>query len=97
MEASAGGAHLDDTAKREWAVHTLLALADELAVVPKELHAVPFECIAALHTGNPTEYRRIPMPRRQSLEHGFMATSPQIRRPVSDFAVPETERTRRQR
>jgi len=82
---SAAGSVLPTEQKRAWIVHLLLALADELGVAPSDLKAVPFENIAALHTSNPLEHRRIAMPRRQVMDHGFMATAPNITRPRADF------------
>lgn len=72
---------------RAWMTHLLLALAKALTVAPADLKAVPFERIAALHTGSPQDYRRIPVPRRQINEHGFMATPPNITRPRADFTT----------
>lgn len=80
---------------RAWAVHMLTALADDLAVAPDQLKAVPFERIAALHTSSPSDFRRVAAPKRQSVEHGYMATSPNIKRPQADFARADYEGFRR--
>ena len=60
-------------------------MANALDVPAADLKAVPFERIAALHSANPAEYRRIAVPRRQSIEQGFMATAPNITRPQAEF------------
>lgn len=82
---------------RAWAIHTLLNLAVDLAVHPGELKAVPFERIAALHTANSAEYRRIATPRRQIIEHGYMAAAPKITRPYADSAGADFSEFRRRR
>lgn len=97
LEAAVTGNAVSDDDRRTWAMHTLLALAGRLDVSPARLSEVPFEAIAALHDTDPYVGRRIPVPKRRVPEHGFMATAPQIRRPVSDFAAPEPGRARRQR
>ncbi|HRD74672.1 MAG TPA: hypothetical protein PK264_01855 [Hyphomicrobiaceae bacterium] len=79
------GIELGDATRRTSAIHTLAALADELAVAPADLAAVPFEVIAALHTASPYANRRVPLPRRTPIENSFMATSPGITRPSADF------------
>lgn len=44
---------LPDDAMRAWAKQVLLQLAAEIGTEPDTLKAVPFECIAALHTTKP--------------------------------------------
>jgi hypothetical protein len=70
---------------RAWAIHTLMSLAVALKVPADELKSVAFEQIAALHTGNPADYRRVAVPRCKSVEYGFTATAPNITRPQADF------------
>jgi len=88
LEAAVTGNAVSEDERRAWAIHTLLALAERLEVSPARLVEVPFEAIAALHDTDPYVGRRIPVPKRRALEHGYMATTPQIRRPASDFAAP---------
>lgn len=80
-EAAPGAYPLPDETMKAWAKHTLLSLSDELGVTPGELIAVPFERIAALHMGDPTDYRRAAVNRRQSREHAFVAAAPCVSRP----------------
>lgn len=80
-ETASGAYALADEAMKAWAKHTLLNLSDELRVTPGELAAVPFERIAALHMGNPTDYRRTAVNKRQSREYGFVAAAPNVDRP----------------
>lgn len=81
LETAPGCYPLPDDQRRAWAAHVLMALAQELAVSPADLAHVAFERIAALHTASPVEYRRVAVPRRQQVEHGFMATAPHVTRP----------------
>lgn len=83
--------------QRAWAIHTLLALADELHVSPPELATVPFESIAALHTDNPFKGRRVASPKNRHVSDCFMATAPHITRPAQDFEAPSDPETRRRR
>ncbi|MGE3916618.1 MAG: hypothetical protein AB7F78_13055 [Hyphomicrobiaceae bacterium] len=95
LDEAVTGNRLSDADRRDWAVHTLLALADVLGVAPDALAAVPFEAIAALHESDPYAGRRVASPRRRTLEQGFMATAPHIRRPTSDFVAPGASRSHR--
>ena len=81
LDTAATGTQLDPDQQREWAVHTLLRLAQELNVSPHDLSVVPFEQIAALHHTDPFASRRVATPRRQSPENGFKATCPHVRSP----------------
>jgi hypothetical protein len=87
VDEAVTGNRLSDDDKRVWAIHTLKMLCDELNVAPEDLAAVPFEVIAALHAGDPYAGRRVASPRRQSLEQGFMATTPHVRRPQADYTA----------
>lgn len=80
------GLPLSEGTQRDWAIHMLMKLAETLNVSPHDLQAVPFECIAALHSDDPFKGHRTPTPRRQNRDDFFMATSPGITRPRSDFA-----------
>lgn len=71
---------------RQWAQQVLMKLAAELSVLPPELNTVPFDAIAALHTSDPVDYRRVPMSRRQRAEHGYFNTAPDITQPQSRFS-----------
>lgn len=93
-DVAPGSAPLPDTDMRSWVTHLLLSLAHELNVAPLDLKDVPFEMIAALHTTNPLEYRRVAVPRRQAVEHGYMATAPNITRPRADFTSQDFENRR---
>jgi hypothetical protein len=95
-DVAPGSAPLADTEMRSSVTHLLLSLAHELNVAPLDLNGVPFEMIAALHTTNPLEYRRITVPRRQAVEHGYMATAPNITRPRADYTTEDFD-NRRQR
>jgi hypothetical protein len=78
------GLGLPPEAMRQWAVYTLFELASALDVAPQHLKDVPFACIAALHTPDPFESRRIASPRRPA-EHSYMAAHPGTTRPATDF------------
>lgn len=95
LDDAVSGNELSDVDRRGWAVHTLMQLADMLAVAAADLAAVPFEMIAALHSTNPYDGRRVAVPKRQSIENGFMATPPHITRPSGDFKGGEYPRQRR--
>ncbi|WP_423415868.1 hypothetical protein RLW55_05980 [Hyphomicrobium sp. B1] len=95
MSVAPTGFPMPHEQQRAWAVHTLLNLAANLGVPADELRAVPFERIAALHTSNPVDYRRIAVPKRQAAENGYMATSPDIRRPQADFTSADFAEFRR--
>ncbi|RUO98570.1 hypothetical protein [Hyphomicrobium sp.] len=62
--------------KRQWALRTLVALAEALEVPAPGLGEVPFDKIAALHMSNPFDCRRVALPRHKSIDNGFMATVP---------------------
>ena len=81
----ASGNQITDADRRRWAIHTLLALAEALDIAPQDLAAVPFEAIAALHQASPLDHRRVAQPRRHTVDHGFMSTSPGITRPSADY------------
>lgn len=87
LEDAVGGQPLSDADKKAWAIHLLVELARELSVACDVLKDVPFEAIAALHCGDPLAGRRVAMPRRRTIENGFMATRPDITRPSGDFAA----------
>ena len=91
------GNRLEPSQQRAYAEHVLLKLADALNVHPMDLASVPFEAIAALHTTNPFDGRRVPLPKKRSLEHGFMSTAPHITRPAADFSAQDHPSQRRQR
>lgn len=95
-DQAVSGNFIAPSGQREYASHLLLRLARKLCVAPADLADVPFEAIAALHDANPFESRRVAMPRRKQIEHGFMATAPHIQRPSSDFTSEDYPR-RRQR
>ena len=86
LDEAISGFPATDRIKRDWAIHMLLALADELAVAPDDLATVPFEAIAALHTASSHAGRRIPPPKRSPIENAYVATPPNITRPSSDFS-----------
>lgn len=88
LESSASCYPRADTELRQWAQQILMKLAAELSVAPAELNSVPFEAIAALHTSDPVDYRRVPMARRQRADHGYFNTAPEITQPQSRFTPP---------
>lgn len=96
-EGITAGNPLSGNDKRTWAAHLLLQLARELDVAPADLATVPFEAIAALHSPNPFENRRIPLPKRTPIENSYMATSPTITRPKPDFTREDYRDFRRTR
>jgi hypothetical protein len=96
LDQAVTGNQLTDADTKAWAIHTLLKLSEELDVAPDDLAAVPFESIAALHTTSPFEGRRIAAGRRASINHGFLATPPNIRRPQADFTQTPGRSARRQ-
>ena len=85
VDRAVTGNQLTDADTKAWAIHTLLKLSQALQVAPADLAAVPYERIAALHTGDPFAGRRIASGRRASIDHGFLSTPPNIRRPAGDF------------
>lgn len=78
------GSQLDIQEQRTIAQHLLLQLANALNVHPEELHTVSFEAIAALHSSNPFDGRRIATPKKHAIDHGFVATVPHIARPQKE-------------
>jgi hypothetical protein len=88
LDAAVTGNALSDADRRSWAVHTLVELAQALNTEPRLLAAVPFEAITALHESDPFAGRRVASPKRRTIDQGYMATSPHIRKPASDFAAP---------
>jgi hypothetical protein len=86
LDEAVTGNHLSAADKRAWAVHTLLALAEELAVAPADLAGVPFDSICALHANDPYAGRRVASSKRKLPEHGFISTAPGITRPRADFS-----------
>ena len=96
MAEAVSGNSLSADDQRAWAVHTLMKLAEILDVSPDQLAAVPFEAIAALHSSNPFDGRRVATPKKHGLEHGFMSTPPHVMRP-QDFSDDRNnmERSRR--
>lgn len=97
LDAAVTGQHLSEHDRRSWAIHMLADLADELAVAPNDLAAVPFEAIAALHVVDPYAGRRIAVPRRRSIDAGYMATPPNITRPKADFTHRDQDHQRHRR
>lgn len=95
LEEAVCGNQLSDDDKRTWAIHTLMQLADELAVAPVDLAAVPYEMIAALHNTDPFAGRRIATPRRKAIDAGYISTTPNVRRPQADFQSNDYRHTRR--
>lgn len=81
VETAPGAYPLPDVTVHQWATHVLLKLAEEVGTKPVDLRAVPFERIAALHMANMSEYRRAPVPKRQTYDHAFVASSPLVRHP----------------
>lgn len=88
MDTAPTAYSLPDDAMRAWAKQVLLQLAAEIGTEPDTLRAVPFECIAALHTTNPADYGRAPAPRRQAYAHAFFTRPPETKQP----AEPSTSR-----
>jgi len=64
---------------RAIAVYALQKLAEELSVATQDLHQVPFDTIAALHTSDPFIRRRMAQGRRKIVEQGFVAAPPVAR------------------
>lgn len=89
------GNDLTDDERRACMTHYLIGLACELGIPPLELAHTLFEALAATHTSNPLDCRRVAMPRSKTVEHGYMATTPNIRRPATDFAYRDTHHFRR--
>lgn len=87
VDAVTGNALSNDD-RRACLVHLLMGLARQIGVSPLKLAQVPYEVLAAAHTANPLDSRRVAMPRNKAQEHGFMATAPNIRRPATDFHAP---------
>lgn len=71
--------------KRAWAIHILMQLAAELDVAPADLGSTPFERIAALHTVNPYDGRRVPTPARRTIDNAFIAAPPGTSRCTDGF------------
>jgi hypothetical protein len=82
---------------RACAIYILLRLAETLAVSSQELAHVPFERIAALHSADPFAGRRAASPKRRSIENAFLASAPDIRRPINGYVDPATYRRARGR
>lgn len=76
LETALGCYPLPEETRQAWANEVLITLAKQLEVSTTGLADVAFDRIAALHTGNPVDYRRVAVPRRQRVEHGFMASAP---------------------
>lgn len=89
VEPAVTGNPLVPEAQRDCAIQTLLNLADQLDVAPADLKPVPFERIAALHTGNPFECRRIAVPRSKAADHCFMASAPSTPKPGAHSQRPD--------
>lgn len=70
------GQPLHEADVRAIAVYALHKLAEELSVAPQDLHHVPFDTIAALHTNDPFIRRRMAQGRRKIVEQGFVAAPP---------------------
>ena len=97
MTDAVGGSRLSDGDKRATAIHLLMQLSDLLDCAPDDLAHVPFQVIASLHNSNPREHRRVATPRRDILEHAYLATAPNMRRPRGDFTREHYEQFRRNR
>lgn len=76
VEPAVTGNPVSSEEKRQWALRTLVALADTLEIPAAALGDVSFDQIAALHMTNPFDCRRVALPRNKSIENGFMATVP---------------------
>ncbi len=94
LDAVTGNA-LNEEERRACMAYYLLGLAREMGILPLDLAQTPFEALAATHTSNPLDCRRVAMPRSKTVEHGFMATTPNIRRPATDFSTRDSEHYRR--
>lgn len=81
VELAVTGNPIAPEAQRDCAIQILFSLAHQLEVAPADLKSVPFERIAALHTGNPFECRRIAVPRSKAADHCFMASAPSFPQP----------------
>lgn len=87
VDEAVTGNSISNDDKRAWAIHILTRLADELAIAPTDLLGTPFERIAALHTVNPYDGRRVATPPNRGLSQGFMATHPGSRSTDPAFAA----------
>lgn len=85
LDAAVTGNAVSQEDQRASAIAILISLANELAVLPQDLKAVPFERIAALHSSNPFENHRMPTPKQQLFDQCFMSTRPNVTRPKADF------------
>jgi hypothetical protein len=94
LEDSFCGNRLDDTDKKQWAAYTLMELADALDVAPADLHTVPFESIAALHTADPFASRRIAASRRPNMDFAYVSTAPHMSKPAAGSRASDYARNR---
>lgn len=92
-----GGNHLAEADKRATAAHRLMALCEMLGCKPDDLPHVPFQVLASLHVSDVRENRRMATPRKSIVEHAYMATAPDMRRPRADFRSEHFEEFRRRR
>jgi len=91
LDEAVTGNHLSPDDRRQWAIHTLISLAQSLNVSPQDLASIPYEAICALHATDPFAGRRVAQSKRRTIEAGFMATRPDIRRPTTDFSSSNTD------
>lgn len=75
-ETAPGRFPLADDEAVEWMSYTRSNLARDLGVTPDRLDDVAFDRIAALHTTDGLDHRRVAVPRKQRAEHGFIAAKP---------------------
>jgi len=97
MAEAVTGNQITNEDKRLHAVYTLFELASALNIPPRELASVPYEMIASLHDTDPFAGRRVATPKRRTIEQGFMSTTPNIRRPATDFQTNNQPNPGRQR
>jgi hypothetical protein len=95
-EPAVTGQAINTELARQSAIHVLTQLSEQLRVRPQELAAVPFDTIAALHATDPFSRRRISAGRRRTVEQGYMATAPELRRPQAEFTQGPGPSARRQ-
>jgi hypothetical protein len=96
-EPAVTGQQLDAEQAHQAAIHLLRQLADELNVAPADLATVPWDSIAALHMTDPFSRRRVSLGRRRTIEQGFMAVAPELKRAQHDFTAHDNRTSMRQR
>lgn len=97
LEEGLGGSPLEETERKQCAIHILLALCKELDVTAANLPSVPFEIIANLHTASPLDHKRMAVPKKQTAETSYMANAPKTTRPRADFEQEDVPWRRRGR